>query len=359
MDRSALFQTAVQLLKQLIAIPSFSGEENETAGFIDSWLHLRGIDTSRRRNNIWASNKYFDRSKPTILLNSHHDTVKPNSAYTHHPFEAREENGKLFGLGSNDAGGAVVSLMATFWHYYEKENLRYNLILAVTAEEENSGPDGLHSILKEFPEPDFAIVGEPTQMNLAIAEKGLLVIDAFAHGKSGHAAHDNTDNAIYNAIEDIAWIRTFEFPKASELLGKVKMSVTQINAGQQHNVVPDTCHFVIDVRVNEKYTNQEVFDIIDSHTKSELSARSFRLNSSAIAITHPVVVAGIKLGRSTYGSPTMSDQTVLSCPSLKLGPGDSMRSHQADEFIYLHEIEEGINIYINLLNQLLYHETLG
>ncbi len=348
-----LQQEAFELLKKLIVTPSFSGEEDDTATHICSWFDEHKIPYNLHKNNVWATNKHFDKSKPTILLNSHHDTVKPNSGYTNNPFEAKLEDGKLYGLGSNDAGGCLVSLIALFTHFYASENLTYNLLIAATAEEESSGPNGLNSLLKIIPPIEFAVVGEPTQMNLAIAEKGLLVIDGYAPGVSGHAAHTNTNNAIYNALDDIQWIRNYSFPKVSDALGSVKMSVTQISAGSQHNVVPASCHFVMDVRVNEHYSNQEVFEIINAHTKSELKARSFRLNSSSIPENHPIVQAGIALGRNTYGSPTLSDQASLSCPSLKLGPGDSTRSHQANEFIYLHEIEEGIALYIKLFETIL------
>lgn len=353
MNHPFLYQKAIALLKKLIQTPSFSGEENETARLIEEWLTDWKIDWKRENNNIWAHNRYFDSSKPSILLNSHHDTVKPNKGYTYNPFEAVEEEGKLYGLGSNDAGGCLVSLMALFVYFYEKSDLNYNLILATTAEEESSGIKGLKSLIKLLPAIDFAVVGEPTQMQLAIAEKGLLVIEGCATGISGHAAHTNTVNALYNAIDDINWIRMYEFPKISDVLGKVKMSVTQLKAGDQHNVVPATCNFVIDVRVNECYTNKEVFEIIDKNTKSNLIPRSLHLNASSIPINHPFVQAGLKLGRTTYGSPTSSDQVHLTCPSVKLGPGDSTRSHSADEYIFLKEIEEGIDLYINLFNEIL------
>jgi acetylornithine deacetylase len=348
-----LYQSAIELLQELIETPSFSGEEDHTAILIEKWFSKFDIISNRSNNNIWATIKHFDNTKPTILLNSHHDTVKPNKAYINNPFDAKIIEDKLFGLGSNDAGGCLVSLMSTFLNFYEKENLNYNLVIACTGEEEDSGPNGLNNLLSELPTIEFAIVGEPTEMNLAIAEKGLLVIDANTTGVSGHAAHDNTENAIYNAMEDINWIQNYKFPLLSDTLGKVKMSVTQINAGEQHNVVPATCHFVIDVRINEHYSNKEIFELINNNTKSKLDARSFGLNSSSIQIEHPIVQAGLKLERTTYGSPTLSDQSVLNCPSLKMGPGLSTRSHSADEFIYLKEIEDGIQIYINLLNEIL------
>lgn len=353
MDKGTTYHKAIDLLKALIQTQSFSGEEAKTADLISKWLGSFNIKSNQLNHNIWTTNRYFDRNKPNILLNSHHDTVKPNKAYTKNPFEAKEDNGKLYGLGSNDAGGSLVSLLALFVHFYEKEDLKYNLILAATGEEENSGEHGIRSLLKILPLISFAVVGEPTEMQLAIAEKGLLVLDAYALGVSGHAAHGNTENAIYNALDDINWIKNYEFSKVSETLGKVKMSVTQINAGQQHNVVPANCHFVIDVRINEEYQNRAVFEIIQQHTKSNIQARSFNLNSSSISINHPIVQAGIQLGRKTYGSPTLSDQANLTCPSLKLGPGVSTRSHSADEFIYLSEIKEGIELYIKIFTQIL------
>jgi len=344
---------AVELLKKLIATQSFSGEENETALLIMQWFSHHNIQFESDKHNVWAKNKHFDPSKKTILLNSHHDTVKPNKGYTRNPLGPTIEDGKLYGLGSNDAGGCLVSLLATFTYFYNREDLKYNFVIVASAEEENSGPNGLNSMLKTIPEIDFAIVGEPTLMNLAIAEKGLMVMNCEASGTSGHAAHGTADNAIYNAIEDIYWFQTFEFPKISETLGKVKMTVTQIEAGSQHNVIPASCNYVVDVRVTDAYTNQEVFDIISANVKSEVCPRSLRLNSSSIPKEHPIVKAGIKLGRTTYGSPTLSDQAVLSCPSLKLGPGESLRSHTADEFIYVHEIEEGIDLYIKILEEII------
>jgi acetylornithine deacetylase len=345
---------AINLLKQLIETPSFSSEEEQTALRIEDWFKTHSITYQRTNNNIWAVNKYFDESKPTLLLNSHHDTVKPNNGYTKDPFKAIVEDGKLFGLGSNDAGGCLVALLATFTYYYERKNNKYNLVIVASAEEENSGPNGLNSMLPIIPKIDVAIVGEPTLMQLAIAEKGLVVFDAKVKGTASHAAHPNTDNAIYNCIDVLKWFQEYKFKKTSEVLGDVKMTVTQINAGKQHNAIPSEVDLVIDVRVNDKYTNQEIADILikDSPCTS-IQARSLRLNSSAIPIDHELVKAGIEMGRETYGSPTLSDQAVLNCPSLKLGPGDSTRSHTADEFIYLAEIEEGINIYITLLGKIL------
>jgi acetylornithine deacetylase len=348
-----LKKEALELLKNLIATQSFSGEENETALLIMQWFSNHDIRFESDKHNVWAKNKYFDAAKKTILLNSHHDTVKPNKGYTKNPYNPEVSDGKLFGLGSNDAGGSLVSLLATFTYFYDRNDLNYNVVLVASAEEESSGLNGLNSMLQIIPPVDFAIIGEPTLMQLAIAEKGLLVLDCEAKGTSGHAAHGIGDNAIYKAIEDIHWFQNFEFPKESELLGKVKMTVTQINAGIQHNVIPATCNFVVDVRVTDAYSNQEVLDIVQSKVKCEVKARSLRLNSSSIPQDHPIVKAGIKLGRKTYGSPTLSDQAVLSCPSLKLGPGDSFRSHTADEFIYVSEIEEGIELYIKILKEIL------
>lgn len=336
-------------MKKMIATPSFSGEEEGTAQLIEDYLREHGVVFNRRNNNVWAVNRYFDEQKPTILLNSHHDTVKPNKAYTLDPFTPVEKDGKLYGLGSNDAGASVVSLLHTFVHFYNRKDLKYNFVIAITGEEESSGPNGLNSLIKVLPEIDFAIVGEPTGMHLAIAEKGLLVLDVVAEGVSGHAAHENTVNPIYLAMDDIFWIRNYEFPKVSKTLGKVKMSVTQINAGTQHNVVPAECHFVVDIRVTDQYTNREILDYVTEHLNSKVKARSTNLNSSSISEDHPVVQAGVKLGRKTYGSPTLSDQAVLSCPSLKMGPGESPRSHQADEFIYLSELEEGMELYKKIL----------
>jgi acetylornithine deacetylase len=346
-----LYPQAIELLKQLIAIPSFSKEENGTADLIEGFLNDRDVKTQRKGNNIWAYNLHFDADKPTILLNSHHDTVKPNAGYTRDPFEAVIEDGKLYGLGSNDAGGCLVSLIATFLYFYEHIDLKYNLCLAASAEEEITGVNGLESILPELGTLDFAIVGEPTLMNLAIAERGLMVLDCTAHGKAGHAAREEGDNAIYKAMKDIEWFRTYKFQKVSELFGLVKTSVTVINAGTQHNVVPESCHFVVDVRVTDMYRNEEVLEIIKQHVDCEVKARSTRLRSSSIPKDHPIVLAGIALGKSTYGSPTTSDQCVLDIPSLKVGPGDSARSHMADEYVFVEEIKDGIEGYVGMLER--------
>ncbi len=347
-----LFEDAVVLLKKMIATPSFSKEEQKVSELIASFLKGKGVEIQKHQLNIWAMNKHFDESKPTLLLNSHFDTVKPNAGYTLDPFEPLVADGKLYGLGSNDAGASLVSLMACFLHFYERTDLPYNLILAATAEEEVSGKNGVECLLPKLPKIDCAIVGEPTLLNLAIAEKGLLVLDCTAHGRSGHAAREEGDNALYKAVRDINWLSGHKFEKVSEFLGPVKLSVTQINAGTQHNVVPDVCSFVADIRLNELYTHQEVIDLLSSNLESEIRPRSTRIRSSIISVDHPLVVAGKKLGKQVYGSPTTSDKALMPFPALKMGPGDSARSHTADEFVYLDEIKEGIETYIKLLGQL-------
>jgi len=349
-----LTNDAISLLKKLIETQSFSSEEDKTALHIEDWFKRNSIDFERTKNNIWAVSKYFDKNKPTLLLNSHHDTVKPNSAYTNDPFKPFVEDGKLYGLGSNDAGGCLVSLIATFTYFYNQENLNYNLVIVASAEEESSGPDGLNSMLSIIPKIDVAIVGEPTLMNLAVAEKGLVVFDAVIEGTPSHAAHPNDNNAIYNSINALQWFKDFKFEKPSKALGDVKLTVTQISAGSQHNVVPGHVDLVIDVRVNDAYSNSEISEILQEKAPvTKITPRSLRLNSSSIPVEHDLVKAGIAMGRTTYGSPTLSDQAVLTCPSLKLGPGDSTRSHSANEFIYVNEIEEGVQLYIELLEKVL------
>lgn len=343
---------AIELLKSLIATPSFSKEEEKTAGIIAKFLAAKDIQATWVGNNIFALNKHFDEKKPTILLNSHHDTVKPNPQYTKNPFDPAIEDGKLFGLGSNDAGGCLVSLFATFLHFYDKKDLKYNFIIAATAEEEISGSGGIEYTLPYLPPVDCAIVGEPTKMQLAVAERGLMVIDCFSYGKAGHAARNEGENALYKAIKDIDWLRTYQFDKVSELLGPSKMSVTVIETeNKAHNVVPAVCKFVVDTRINELYTFEEVVEIIKANVQCEVKPRSTRLRSTSISLEHPLVKAGISLGRHYYGSPTTSDKALMPFPSLKMGPGDSARSHTADEYIYIDEIKSGIEIYIQLLNQ--------
>lgn len=344
---------AIELLKKLIQTPSFSSEEDKTALLIEAWFIENEIPFERNNNNVWAYNLHFDKSKPTLLLNSHHDTVNPNQGYTVNPFAAIVEGEKLYGLGSNDAGGCLVSLMATFTHLYKAENLSHNIVMVASAEEESSGQNGLNSVLKFLPDLDCAIIGEPTQMQLAIAEKGLVVLDIQVLGTASHAAHLNLDNPIIKTIGILEWFKNYQFDKISEVLGPVKATVTQINAGKQHNVVPSECNLVVDIRVNEKYSNQEIVDIINQNIDAVVRPRSLNLKSSSIPQNHGLVQAGIALGRSTYGSPTLSDQSVLECQSLKLGPGNSLRSHTSNEFIYLSEIEEGIEIYIKILSDFL------
>lgn len=344
-----LTQSAIHLLERLIQTPSFSGEEEKTAQLINDWLKNHGIPCWQLGNNVIARNREFTPEKPTLLLNSHHDTVKPNKAYTRDPFEPRIEDGKLFGLGSNDAGGCLVSLLAAFAHWYPQENLSHNVVLVASAEEENSGPNGLRSVLGELPQIDVAIVGEPTQLNLAISEKGLVVFDGVVKGTPSHAAHPNPDNAIYNAIPVLEWFRDYRFPRVSETLGEVKLTVSQIHGGKQHNAVPAQVEFVLDVRVNDCYSNAEIAQTLQEEAPCELQPRSLRLNSSSIDPDHDLVKAGVAMGGKTYGSPTLSDQASLECPSLKVGPGDTLRSHSADEFIFIEEIEKGIEFYTDLL----------
>ncbi|MEJ2162510.1 MAG: M20 family metallo-hydrolase [Robiginitalea sp.] len=357
-DLVSLTGDAIDLLRSLIQTPSFSGEEQQTAVLIRSWLEDHGVPCKQEGNNIFAFNMDFDPSKPTLLLNSHHDTVRPNKAYTRDPFEACLEDGKLYGLGSNDAGGCLVSLMAVFAHWHPVGNLSHNLVLVASAEEENSGPKGLRGVLNALPEIDVALVGEPTLMDLAIAEKGLVVFDGVVRGTPSHAAHPNPDNAIYNTLPVLEWFRDFSFPKVSDMLGEVKLTVSQIHGGSQHNAVPAQVDLVVDVRVNDCYSNQEIAEILSRQAPCELKPRSLRLNSSSISPDHPLVRAGVAKGRGTYGSPTLSDQASLSCPSLKMGPGDSRRSHSADEFIFLSEIEEGIACYAEILEGFLKPEGL-
>lgn len=351
---SILSQEAITLLKQLIATPSFSREEDKTALLLETFLQSKGITTNRHLNNVWAVNKYFDAGKPCLLLNSHHDTVKPNKAYTLDPYTPVTEDRKLFGLGSNDAGGSLVSLMAVFRHYYERADLKYNLVFAATAEEEISGKNGIEILVPELPAIACGIVGEPTQMQMAVAERGLLVLDVTVTGRAGHAAREEGENALYKALPDIEWFRNYRFAKVSPLLGPVKMTVTVIETeNKAHNVVPSLCRFTIDVRVNECYTFEEVLDTIKTGVNGEVQPRSLRMRSTSIGLDHPLVKAGTLLGRTYYGSPTTSDKALMPFTTLKMGPGDSARSHTADEFIYLDEIEEGIELYTRLLDQVL------
>ena len=342
----------IQLLKTLISTPSFSKEEEKAASVMRDFLTKEQIPFKTKQNNTWAFNKYFTPEKPTILLDSHIDTVRPAKGYKLDPFQPVESGDKLYGLGSNDAGGPLVALLGTFIHFYERKDLPYNLIFGATAEEEISGRRGLEIVLPEIAPVEFAIIGEPTKMELAIAEKGLLVLDCYAYGKSGHAARDEGENALYKALDDIQKLRNFSFEKISNVLGKAKITVTQIEAGTQHNVVPDVCHFVVDVRTNEHYLNKEAFRIVNDLIHSEVKPRSLRLNSSGINENHPFAQKVKSLGIPIYGSPTTSDQAIISFLSVKMGPGDSARSHTADEFIYKSEIIAGIERYIEILEGL-------
>ena len=342
----------INLLRSLIATPSLSRNEQDAAQLIRQFFIDSKIEYQTKMNNTWVRNQDWKEGLPVILLNSHIDTVKPSSGYSRDPFSPDIEDGVLYGLGSNDAGGPLVTLLGAFMHFYPIKNLPFNLIYAATAEEEISGTNGLESILDDLGSLDLAIVGEPTKMQMAIAEKGLMVLDCTAHGKSGHAAREEGENAIYKAIADIEKIRNYRFEKASAIMGAVKMSVTVINAGSQHNVVPDTCSFVVDVRTNEHYSNERTCQIISELIESDVVPRSFRLNSSGIPVHHPIVQRGISLGLRYYGSPTTSDQAVIPYPSIKIGPGDSARSHTPDEYILISEMEEGCRIYIDLLTDL-------
>lgn len=350
-----LIEAGTSLLQELIRIPSFSREENGTADLLCHFLQQRGVEVHRYGNNVWAYNKYKDDLKPCVLLNSHHDTVKPNAGYTKDPFEPILEDGKLFGLGSNDAGGCLVALISAFLYFYDQEDLAYNICFLASAEEEVSGKNGIEEAYKHIGEMSFAIVGEPTLLDLAVAEKGLMVLDCTVRGVSGHAARDEGENAIYKAMEAIEWFKRFEFPKESTHLGPVKMSVTLVQAGTQHNVVPDVCTFVVDVRTTDVYSNLEVLEMIKAHVEVhvDVAPRSTRLNPSSIDLLHPIVLSGLALGARTYGSPTMSDQALLPIPSIKVGPGDSSRSHTADEFIYLKEIDKGVRFYVELLKKII------
>lgn len=351
MDKEAMLSEALNLLKVLISTPSMSREEEAAANALQNYMERSGILTNRSGNNVWCVSPQFSLDKPTLLLNSHVDTVKPVSGWQKQPFTPTEVNGKLYGLGSNDAGGSLVCLFQTFCRLTRKEQ-PYNLIFLASCEEEVSGKNGIESVLPKLPPIALGIVGEPTEMQPAIAEKGLMVLDVTAHGKAGHAAREEGDNAIYHALTDIEWFRTYRFERVSPLLGPVKMSVTQINAGTQHNVIPDRCSFVVDIRSNELYTNEELFSLISQHVSSEVTARSFRLNSSHIDASHPVVRRAVELGRTPYGSPTLSDQALMPFPSVKIGPGKSSRSHTANEYILIRELEEALDLYYELLDGL-------
>ncbi len=347
-----LTDEAVGLLCRMIEVPSTSRNEQDVANMLESVLqHDYGLETRRDGNNLWCIAPGYDAGRPTLMLNAHIDTVKPSISWTREPFKATREGDRIYGLGSNDDGASVVSLIQVF-RVLERTTLPYNLILALSAEEEVSGRQGMEHLLTVMPRIDVALVGEPTGMQPAIAEKGLMVLDCTTHGKAGHAAREEGDNAIYHALEDMAWFKDYRFGKASPLLGPVKMTVTIVNAGSQHNVVPDKCTFTVDVRSNECYTNEEIFETICGHINSEVQARSFRLSSSGIDSEHPLVQRAVAVGRVPFGSPTLSDQALMRFPSLKMGPGNSARSHTADEFIERSEIREAIAIYLSILQDL-------
>lgn len=342
---------AVSLLSHLIATPSISRDERRAADIMEEELTRCGFTPHREANNVWAIGPCQSEDRPTLLLNAHIDTVKPVASYTRNPYEPSLEDGTLYGLGSNDCGGGLVSLLQVFRELSASERCTYNLVYLASAEEEVSGKDGISRALPLLPHVDVAIVGEPTGMQPAVAEKGLMVVDITAHGKSGHAARNEGVNAIYEALDDLCWIRSHRFDRVSRFLGPTKMQATVVNAGTQHNVVPDECKIVVDVRTNELYTNEEVFDIISSHCKSECRARSFRLHSSRIDLNHPLVERCVALGLQPFGSPTLSDQALMPFASLKLGPGQSARSHSADEYIKVSEIEHAIGLYLRLLER--------
>jgi acetylornithine deacetylase len=351
-DIQTLQSEAVELLKQLIAIPSFSKEENDTAALIVDFFEKHNIPHARVGNNVYAKSKFYDPAKQSILLNSHHDTVKPNKGYSMDPFTPIEKDGKLYGLGSNDAGGCLVSLIAVFLYFYGQKDLDHNVVFAASAEEEISGVNGIELVLPYLGQIDFGIVGEPTKLEMAVAERGLMVIDCTASGRSGHAARNEGENALYKAIDDINWIRDYKFEKVSPLLGESRMTVTVIETeNRQHNVVPSQCKFVIDVRVNELYSFEEILEALKNNLKSQFKPRTTRMKSTSISLEHPLVKAGMALGRGYYGSPTTSDKALMPFPTLKMGPGDSARSHTADEYIYIDEIKQGIELYIQLLDE--------
>ena len=340
---------AVELLKKLIATPSVSRNEKEAADIMEQTIRSYGFEPQREANNIWIVDPHYDESRPTLLLNAHIDTVKPVASWTRDPFSPDVEDGVLYGLGSNDCGGGLCSLLQIFRMLTEKPQ-RYNLIYLASAEEEVSGKDGITRALPLLPHIDLAIVGEPTGMNPAVAEKGLMVLDVIAHGKSGHAARNEGVNAIYEALDDMRWIRDYKFEKVSEFLGPTKMTLTVVNAGTQHNVIPDKCTMLVDIRTNEFYDNEEVYEFIRQHLKSEVKAHSFRLKSSRIDPEHPLIRKCVAMGMKPFGSPTLSDQALMHFPSFKLGPGESSRSHSANEFIRISEIRDAIAKYETLLD---------
>lgn len=349
MTQEQYVSDAVQLLKKLIATPSVSRNEKDAADIMEQTIRSYGFEPQREANNLWIIDPHYDESRPTLLLNAHIDTVKPVASWSHDPFSPDVEDGVLYGLGSNDCGGGLCSLLQIFRMLTEKPQ-SYNLIYLASAEEEVSGKDGITRALPLLPHIDLAIVGEPTGMNPAVAEKGLMVLDVIAHGKSGHAARNEGVNAIYEALDDMRWIRDYKFEKVSEFLGPTKMTLTVVNAGTQHNVIPDKCTMLVDIRTNEFYDNEEVYEFIRQHLKSEVKAHSFRLKSSRIDPEHPLIRKCVAMGMKPFGSPTLSDQALMHFPSFKLGPGESSRSHSANEFIRISEIRDAIAKYETLLD---------
>ncbi len=349
MTQEQYVSDAVHLLKKLIATPSVSRNEKDAADIMEQTIRSYGFEPQREANNLWIIDPHYDESRPTLLLNAHIDTVKPVASWSRNPFSPDVEDGMLYGLGSNDCGGGLCSLLQIFRMLTEKPQ-SYNLIYLASAEEEVSGKDGITRALPLLPHIDLAIVGEPTGMNPAVAEKGLMVLDVIAHGKSGHAARNEGVNAIYEALDDMRWIRDYKFEKVSEFLGPTKMTLTVVNAGTQHNVIPDKCTMLVDIRTNEFYDNEEVYELIRQHLKSEVKAHSFRLKSSRIDPEHPLIKKCVAMGMKPFGSPTLSDQALMHFPSFKLGPGESSRSHSANEFIRISEIRDAIAKYETLLD---------
>ena len=348
-EKSRYVNDAVELLMELIATPRASRNETEAADVMEQWMAQWGLNPQREANNLWAVSDNFNKAKQTILLNAHIDTVKPVKTWTRDPYEPEITDDKLFGIGANDCGGGLVTLLQVF-RILKGRKLPFNLIYLASAEEEVSGKDGVERVLPLLPKIDVAIVGEPTGMQPAIAEKGLMVIDGYTKGVSGHAARNEGVNAIYKALDDLVWLRDYKFRKESPLLGFSKMTVTQVESGTQHNVIPDSLHFVIDVRTNEYYQNEFVFSFLQKHMQNSiLKARSFRLHSSSIPTDHPLVKRCVKLGMKPFGSPTLSDQALMPFPSFKLGPGESSRSHSANEFIRISEIERALDTYLKII----------